>query len=212
MKIAYIYLAQPLDERMLLRLLNNLPTHLVKHIMLFQKSMERSLSALGYTLLAYLIKSNDVLLQSLHHGPYGRPYIEEFLGDFNISRSNNIVICALSAQGRVGIDIEYIKPIPLEAYESQFTSLEWQDIIGANDSIQRFYNFWTRKEAIIKLDGRGLHIPLNQLSLKTTPTYYDGIYMNSENIVINEMYSAALAYEGQINIPLIEEVSLNDLL
>ena len=68
------------------------------------------------------------------------------------------VVCAISTQGPVGIDIEEKRPIdPLEL-SSFFTETEWRRIAAATDRISLFFELWTQKESVMKADGRGMRL------------------------------------------------------
>ena len=83
---------------------------------------------------------------------------------FNISHSENLVVCALSIKGAIGIDLEKEKPVNLENFKPWFTVKEWTDISKAPSPIRRFYWYWTRKESIIKALGVNLSY-LHQIEL-----------------------------------------------
>ncbi|BAP58038.1 4'-phosphopantetheinyl transferase [Thioploca ingrica] len=101
-------------------------------------------------------------LYQLQYNEYNRPFLEQPV-DFNISHAGDYVICAITTRGRVGIDIELIKPINLEDFQHYLTPQEWQAIISSPVSYEVFYNYWTIKESVIKADGRGLSIPLRDI-------------------------------------------------
>jgi 4'-phosphopantetheinyl transferase len=75
---------------------------------------------------------------------------------FNISHSDHLVVCALSTEGEIGIDLEVEGEIELNHFADYFTDVEWKDILSAADSKKRFYFYWTRKEAVIKALGVNL--------------------------------------------------------
>jgi len=92
---------------------------------------------------------------------YGKPYIEDFAQvDFNISHSNNKVVVAISTEGQVGIDIEFMRKIPSENISSLFTEYE-NSLIGLPNhfSLEKFYKLWTLKESYLKFCGTGLLLP-----------------------------------------------------
>lgn len=208
-RIASMALAQPLSETALSRIVETLPADFAKHIMQFQKPMQRSLSAAGYALLSHLLKPEGVSLRNLRFGLYGRPCIEGFAGDFNLSRSHERVLCAVSTNGRVGVDIEYVKHVDLDAFKAQFSVFEWQEILKDTDPVRKFYGFWTRKEALVKLDGRGLGLALANVPLEAAD--FNGLKVHSLNVKIDDAYAAALACEAQADIPAVEKLSLEEL-
>ena len=86
---------------------------------------------------------------------------------FNISHSENLVVCALSKTGAIGIDVEKEKPVNLEDFKPWFTVKEWTDMSKSPSPIQQFFWYWTRKESIIKALGVNLSY-LNQIELDAT--------------------------------------------
>jgi 4'-phosphopantetheinyl transferase len=88
---------------------------------------------------------------------------------FNLSHSENEVIIALHANLPLGVDIEMIKnkyeEKIAERFFSQAEQKELHDCLP-EDRIPAFYYLWSAKEALIKATGKGLHLPLNQFSVK----------------------------------------------
>ena len=98
---------------------------------------------------------------------YGKPYlVNDPHIHFNLSHSGKYIACAIDSKP-VGIDIEQIKPIDMKIAE-RFFSMDEILFIAAHVNEMRtnaFYNIWTRKESYIKLDGKGLSIPLSGFSV-----------------------------------------------
>jgi 4'-phosphopantetheinyl transferase len=104
-------------------------------------------------------------LSQLTYQQNGKPQLPGL--HFNISHSDHLVVCVLSTDGEVGIDVELQGQIELGNFIDYFTELEWNDITHASDSIKRFYFYWTRKEAVIKALGVSLSW-LHQIELDAT--------------------------------------------
>jgi 4'-phosphopantetheinyl transferase len=105
---------------------------------------------------------------------YGKPKLRSTLcgPSFNVSHSKGTILLALGNQGHVGIDTEHIDPRTdiAELAPSVCSPQELKAIMSwRNDDEQRlsFYRCWTRKEAIIKADGRGLSLPLTGFEVQT---------------------------------------------
>lgn len=104
----------------------------------------------------------------------GKPYIENSDIHFNISHSNDMVVCALSSKP-VGIDIEKIRPINIKIAKRFFTNNEKIYLFGKDpddtnyntpppdDMLKRFFEIWTAKEAYLKFTGKGIAEELNTL-------------------------------------------------
>lgn len=99
----------------------------------------------------------------------GKPFINNI--SFNISHTEGMVVCAITNQGEIGIDIEKIKPVTLSDFEAWFTKLEWADINNASSPLHKFYWYWTRKESIIKALGVNLSY-LNQIEIDSKTEYF----------------------------------------
>ena len=108
-------------------------------------------------------------LEQLTFQENGKPVLEGVF--FNISHSKDLVVCALSLKGAIGIDVENVKPLNLNHFKSWFTSKEWDNINNAPVPIQRFHWYWTRKESIIKALGVKLSY-LHQIELDATAAYF----------------------------------------
>ncbi|HVU95563.1 MAG TPA: 4'-phosphopantetheinyl transferase superfamily protein [Puia sp.] len=156
--------------------LDRLPSALHPKILRYRRWEDAHAALLGKLLL--LVALNDTgstaTLDQLLYTPQDKPYFPAG-PNFNISHSGNRVVCALSTTGRIGVDIERVKPLSFEDFQTQFTPNEWQAIRGAQDPIAAFYRFWTAKESLIKADGRGLGIPLLELDVtEYRPITLDG--------------------------------------
>jgi 4'-phosphopantetheinyl transferase len=109
--------------------------------------------------------------------------------NFNISHSGSMVLCCVSKDCSVGIDIEENRPINLEHYRNYFDSTEWQYIIESENRELTFLKLWVRKESVIKADGRGIGIELfsfnclnNKTNLETTTYFIQDIDLKLEYI------------------------------
>lgn len=99
------------------------------------------------------IKADDIRFRT---GKTGKPYAENVKVEFSISHSGNIAVCAISDKP-VGIDIECIKDININVAKRLFTHDE-QNYVFEKWALakQRFFEVWTRKEAYVKMLGKGV--------------------------------------------------------
>ncbi len=89
-------------------------------------------------------------------GKNGKPYTDSAPVHFSISHSKNIAVCAISDKP-VGIDIEFVKDVNLNIAKRLFAPDELQYVFEKWDlSKRRFFEIWTRKEAYVKLIGKGI--------------------------------------------------------
>ncbi len=93
---------------------------------------------------------------------------------FNVAHSKDLILIALGLHGSLGIDVEHIDPSTriMEVAQSAFHPSEIAQLASLSDPAQRrtlFFRCWTRKEAIIKADGRGLSLPLTSFEVTLGP-------------------------------------------
>ncbi|AYB29585.1 4'-phosphopantetheinyl transferase family protein [Chryseolinea soli] len=126
-------------------------------------------SLIGRWLLQRLLEKKEVSLEKLHLTPddHGKPRLSLPL-DFSIAHSFDVVICLVSDEGPVGVDVEKIRDVPLEEYQSSFTEHEWSFIMKDHNKIESFFSLWTKKESLLKMHGLGLQVPLTQVTVLDT--------------------------------------------
>ncbi len=99
----------------------------------------------------------------------GKPFLKDVF--FNISHTDNLVVCALSTDGDIGIDIEKVKQVKLDDFDAWFTKKEWAEINNSPSPFQKFYWYWTRKESIIKALGVNLSY-LHEIEIDATKDHF----------------------------------------
>ena len=108
---------------------------------------------------------------------YGKPELVDSQNhdglQFNTSHSHGMALVTVSRGRAVGVDVEWIRPLPdLEALIETCLSTDEQRQIAACSGGRRreaFFNCWTCKEAVLKVRGQGLSAPLT-----TVPLTLDG--------------------------------------
>ena len=100
----------------------------------------------------------------------GKPFLENVF--FNISHTSGLLVCAISTDNALGIDVEARKELDLSVFEDWFRPNEWQDIQRQSESMERFFWYWTRKESIIKALGWSLS-DLNQLDFDANVSSFE---------------------------------------
>jgi 4'-phosphopantetheinyl transferase len=150
-------------------------------------------------------------LHNLQYDLFGRPFFKSSV-DFNISHSGSFVICAFSTKGRVGVDLEKIEPINIQDFKYQWNENEWEKIVRSSDKVSQFFSYWTMKEAVMKLDGRGLNIPLHHLAIQGDEISCEGVPYKVKEIPLHKSYSCHVASKGPIKIQKVKEVELSTYL
>jgi 4'-phosphopantetheinyl transferase len=102
----------------------------------------------------------------------GRPEIARGQGSlplrFNLSRTAGLIACAVTLERAVGVDVEWLDPHrSTDAIAGRFFAPpEVRDLRAhpPERHLERFYSYWTLKEAYIKARGLGLAIPLDRFA------------------------------------------------
>lgn len=153
--------------------------------------IHRGMNDLGYSSFNFReIKLND----------YGKPFTDSKI-HFNLSHSGEYVVCAFSEKGPVGIDIEERKPINWIEFSKIFTKNEIQILNKTKNSNNDFYRIWTRKESVIKGEGKGLSIPLHYIDTTAlNQVSYNGKVWNIIELDIFPGYCCVFASENKLKI------------
>jgi 4'-phosphopantetheinyl transferase len=128
-----------------------------------------------------------------------------------MSHAGNLIVIIFSLDGRdVGIDVEKVRTVDgvLELARVYFGSNETAMVAAATESerVSAFLRIWTRKEAVLKADGRGLSVPLNDFDTCANETVIDDTWTFTlggltrewtiHNITLPN-YIGAFAYSGR---------------
>jgi 4'-phosphopantetheinyl transferase len=106
------------------------------------------------------------------YSPHGKPALAASQIQFNLSHSHDRAIYAVSAKHPVGIDLEYIHPLPAADLVSRFFSAAERDIfhhLPIDIQQAAFFHAWTQKEAYLKACGTGLSTSLDQIEVSIDP-------------------------------------------
>ena len=144
----------------------------------FQKHREHFIAGRGLLrdiLSRYLDKAPDQL--RFCYNSYGKPALTEEIGVdglcFNLSHSHGMGLYGLTRGREVGVDIEYFRPdVETEKLAERFFSPREAAVLRTLPEQLRqegFFNCWTRKEAYIKAQGKGMSIPLSSFDVSLTP-------------------------------------------
>ena len=119
---------------------------------------DRQRSLLGKALLGHWLLQGGhslLLLEKLDKDPLDRPFLP-LDADFNISHSGKFVVFVAQSQGRVGVDIEEIRPLGWERLQAYFPPSTWQEILISDSPLPGFFRNWVVMESIVKATGQGI--------------------------------------------------------
>ena len=126
--------------------------------------------ALGRYVLAQYLGLDDPAHINFERNPFGKPFLAGAgVPAFNLSNSHGFIALAVTAGTEVGVDVEYLHRQAACARLAQryFTPVEAATFAGLDDAAlrDRFFDYWTLKEAWLKAYGTGLKTPLDTFSL-----------------------------------------------
>jgi len=140
--------------------LHQLPGYLQRKTIQYHQWEDRQASLFGKLLLIKglaALGEDPALIDTMQWDQFQKPALAGGIA-FNISHTAGLVVCTLSKSEQTGIDVEAIKPIDISDYKRVFTEQEYQLIVRDPYPLSVFFYYWTRKEAVMKADGRGFHL------------------------------------------------------
>ncbi|XHX80478.1 MAG: 4'-phosphopantetheinyl transferase family protein [Stenomitos frigidus ULC029] len=131
----------------------------------FPRDRDRFIASRGTlrTLLGRYLKTSPDRVQFCY-GDKGKPALAEPLAsiglEFNLSHSEDLMVCAIADRQPIGIDLEYLRPVAdLENLTQRFFTPREHAAIHALEGdrcLRSFFQHWTCKEAVLKATGNGL--------------------------------------------------------
>ena len=105
---------------------------------------------------------------SFDYDAHGKPFLPDYSIRFNLSHSEQMVLIGVTQSAEIGVDIEarHTMPDMPQVARTVYTDKEIAQF-HAHENIAVFYTLWTRKEAIMKADGRGFALPPKHIDLTT---------------------------------------------
>lgn len=203
--IFYCTFREQLDVESFNHFLKKLPTNVQLQILKFKKWEDRERSLFSKLLLIKglnIMGQNSYLIDQLKYTRYKRPYFDNNI-DFNISHSGEYIICGISFNHKIGIDIEEVREIPIGDFENEFSLKEMEAILNSKKSLRSFYTLWTQKESFLKAIGTGLHVPLNKIGIKNEKIEWDNKNWYLSELKLHDRYISYLCvdfFHPKINI------------
>lgn len=200
--IYYSYLSEENHDSLLKNDLPNFSEAYQDKIKRYRRWQDAQLSLLGRILLFRGIEEAGLFYpkdKEMKYTKYNKPYFEDSLVQFNISHSGEIVVCALSDESEIGIDIEIATEIEIDDFKFQMTKKEWERVTMSSNKKNAFFDYWTQKEAVIKAHGQGLSIPLKSFEISADSTKINEEKFYLKEIKIDEMYKCHISLKTDIN-------------
>jgi len=175
--------------------LSGLPEKLQEKILRFRRWQDRQAGLYGKLLVRKALTGfgySENCLENVQYTKYGRPFLDKDI-DINISHSEEFVVCSISENGKIGIDIEKIKPVQLSRFKKYIQPEKWEEIHQSDNKEKLFYDYWTMVESSLKADGRGLSFPLEEIIVHRNEVRIFGKTWYVTRLDICDGYSCSLA-------------------
>lgn len=148
------------------KLLTHLPESLTKEIADYEGEFHKKIKIHARLLLLELLKMFGEHYTPVQHTIWGKPFLSNSIS-FNISHSGNIAVVAGGYADTLGIDIEQHRKIELTELTGCFLAAEVHRIQNSPASHNLLIDYWSAKEAVMKADGRGLALSMDQVAVSS---------------------------------------------
>ncbi len=137
-------------------------------------------------------------------GTNNKPELQGHPGwQFNVSHGGQWVLIAIGRVS-VGVDVEPINPdFPIqEIVASAFGPAEQRVLHSQADAHALFYEYWTRKEALLKATGQGMAVTLSQIPclngehLRAAQRIGQPGHWTVQSFRLDEQHPATVAYQA----------------
>ena len=163
-----------------------LPEQLKKHVARFRYQQQRDQRILCFSLIRYgFLKSGYQVdpLPLIQYNRNGMPcFANTFYPGISASYSGDIVIIALFNGCRGAVDIEQIKEVALDNFMDFFPGAIWKVINSSASPTEKFFEYWTRIECVLKAEGCGLSMEIDQLSFGNGDIQVGGASWNTQKL------------------------------
>ena len=199
--IYYAYLSAENHENLLKNELSKFSVDFIQKIKKHKRWQDAQLSLLGRILLFRGVREQfDINLEEkdIVYNTANKPFFKDNPVYFSISHSGEIAICAISNSTQIGIDIEKLTPIDIDNFRSYKLDEEWNKINLSMNKYEAFFDYWTLKEAVLKVFGWG-QMELKSFEIIDNTTTIKGSTFYLKEIKIDSEYKCTLSYANKID-------------
>lgn len=198
-KLIYTEIPEPLDSVIYDHYLQYLPDKLKTANARYRRWQDRHLHLFGKILLIRLATEYNVgdrMLSKLQYTSHRRPYLPGSI-DFNISHTGTTVACAIARDVKIGLDIEIYSQVDFSDFTRIHSEEQWNRINTSDDPQKAFFETWTVKESVIKADGKGLSIPLDEIMIDHDQANSGGQIWHLKRLNLEEYMACCVACDQQ---------------
>lgn len=156
--VYYGFVNQPWPQAVWLKQLQRLPQSLQGKVLRFRRWQDQHMALFGKLLLLEAMMAQGQgkdCLERLEVDERDRPFIAGAT-DFNISHSGGAVVCAVSHQDKVGIDVELLRWLKPDNFTLCMTHQQIEAFHSSADPSKALLKMWVAKESVAKANGAGL--------------------------------------------------------
>lgn len=211
--IFYTLFPEPLPPQIWNNYLAQIPASMQEKASRFLRWQDAHAFVLGKLLVLHGLKKTGfefLTLDELKYNEYDRPFFDSPF-DFNLSHSGEMVACAFSTEGQLGLDLEEIKPIDFDDFGQFFSPEELHSMQNSANPTDSFYQLWTLKESVMKADGRGMSLAPKEINVRQKAAFLPDQKWFLEPLDLKKGYSGHLALEkkpGNLEIEFINPLDL----
>lgn len=155
----------------------------------FRHEQGRKTCAAAYLLLCKGLREEYGISEPpvFEYGEHGKPAIVGFPHiHFNLSHCREAAICVVSSHP-VGVDVESVREYKESLVHYTMNDEEVSQIMQTTRPDVEFTKLWTKKEAVLKLSGEGIHNDMKSV-LTACPHQIETIVNEEKNYVYSLVY------------------------
>ena len=141
----------------------------------------------SWLMLKELLAPLNINEMEMDFNEHGKPFLAHHPEvHFNLSHCKNGIAVVVDSSP-VGIDIESFRSSNLSLIEKTMNPVETEQIFTSSDPVEAFTQYWTMKEAVLKLRGTGIVNDLHHV--------LDGKgYLLETHVIREKRYAYSIAY------------------
>lgn len=208
--VFYHNIIEGCQQKAIEEVFESLPINIQSQVLRQKHEKDRNRIIIGKALLIAALETLEIdhCLDEIKYTSHHRPYLSTSL-DFNISHSQDFVVCAISKKNRVGIDIEKMEPVNLDDFGQGFSKHDWNYIMTAKDQQQAFYSLWTKRESFLKAIGTGFFQSSEKIDFCRNKIEWNANNWSIQEIFLHKEYCCHLTANQQSPLIQLQEIRLN---
>ncbi|MEO9529231.1 4'-phosphopantetheinyl transferase superfamily protein [Roseibium sp.] len=125
----------------------------------------RRLYIVAHALLHHALGRHGVVAREFALNDYGKPFLPGTSIRFNVSHTEGLAAVAIAREIEIGVDVELVRDLRdrESVARAVFCQEEIEEIGKCREPLERFFQLWTAKEAVMKATGLGFSMPPKQI-------------------------------------------------